>query len=162
VNLTERFAKERGLTPCPEWEKYVMKRNGLVWVLSAALAMGTALPVLAQPAVRPAPTGEVRGKWAALNLTEAQKEQMQQLRAKHRQQMQALLTPDQRSELEAARAEGRRPNKLNLSEAQKDQMRSLRAQHREEMLAVLTPDQQATWQTLRAQRGPWKGNRPAQ
>jgi len=139
-----------------------MKRNGLAWVLSSVLAMGVVLPVLAQPAVRPAPTGEMRGKWAALNLSDAQKEQLQQLRAKYRQQAQAILTPEQRAELEAARTEGRRPNKLNLSDAQKEQMRSLRTQGREEMLAVLTPEQQATWQTLRAQRGLGKGNRPAQ
>ncbi|MGQ9866473.1 MAG: Spy/CpxP family protein refolding chaperone [Pseudanabaenaceae cyanobacterium] len=136
-----------------------MKRNGLVLALSGVLTMGTVLPVLAQPTIRPTPTGEMRKKWTALNLTEAQKEEMQQLRAKHRQQMEALLTPAQRAELTAAWAEGRRPYKLNLSDAQKEQMRSLRAQGRQEMLAVLTPEQQVTWRTLRVRRGP---NRPAQ
>ncbi|MFQ3679168.1 MAG: Spy/CpxP family protein refolding chaperone [Pseudanabaenaceae cyanobacterium] len=136
-----------------------MKRNWMILVLSSVLTVGATLPVLAQPAVRQAPSGEMRGKWAALNLTEAQKAQLQQLRTKHRQQMQAVLTAEQRAELEAARAEGRRPNKLNLSDAQKEQLRSLRAQGREELLAVLTPEQQTTWQNL---RGPRKGNRLAQ
>ncbi|NJK59764.1 MAG: hypothetical protein HC918_05250 [Oscillatoriales cyanobacterium SM2_1_8] len=137
-----------------------MKNHWLALALGSILTMGTAMPALAQPAVRSAPVpGESRGKWAALNLSDAQREQLQQLRAKYRQQMQAILTPEQRAEMEAARAEGRRPNSLNLSDAQKSQLQALRTQGREEMLAVLTPEQQTTWQNLKAQRGSRKGNR---
>ncbi|HAN46028.1 MAG TPA: hypothetical protein DCQ32_05695 [Cyanobacteria bacterium UBA8156] len=82
-----------------------MKRNGLAWVLSSVLAMGVVLPVLAQPAVRPAPTGEMRGKWAALNLSDAQKEQMRSLRTQGREEMLAVLTPEQQATWQTLRAQ---------------------------------------------------------
>lgn len=108
-----------------------------------------------------------RGPWKDLNLTDAQKNQIQAIRRDSRTKMEAVFTPEQKAKLEAAkqarRAEwqarkaqgqtgqrqpgqhhGRRKGDfadLNLSEIQKTQIRQIRESEKQQIQAVLTPEQ---------------------
>ncbi|WP_373528562.1 Spy/CpxP family protein refolding chaperone [Nostoc sp.] len=99
------------------------------------------------------------GPWQELNLTDAQKTQIQTIRQSSRAQMEAVFTPEQKAKLEAAKQArrdqrqagqeqpGQRPQKgkfadLNLTEAQKTQMRQIRESEKQQIQAVLTPEQQ--------------------
>ncbi|MEH2144218.1 Spy/CpxP family protein refolding chaperone [Nostoc sp.] len=108
-----------------------------------------------------------RGPWKDLNLTDAQKTQIQAIRRDSRTKMEAVLTPEQKAKLEAAKqarraewqarkAQGQtgqqQPGQhhgrgkgdfadLNLSEAQKTQIRQIRESEKQQIQAVLTPEQ---------------------
>lgn len=106
-----------------------------------------------------------QGKWAALNLTPAQQEQMRQIKAEFRTQMQAILTPEQQAKLEAAKQNSQGQNRqawrgvmesLNLTDAQKAQMRELKQQQKSRMQAVLTAEQR---QQLEQMQQEWKQRR---
>lgn len=106
-----------------------------------------------------------QGKWAQLNLTPAQQEQMRQIKAEFRTQMQAILTPEQRAKLEAAKQNSQGQNRqarrgvmesLNLTDAQKAQMRELKQQQKSRMQAVLTAEQR---QQLEQMQQEWKQRR---
>ncbi|MBH8562352.1 P pilus assembly/Cpx signaling pathway, periplasmic inhibitor/zinc-resistance associated protein [Nostoc sp. CENA67] len=102
-----------------------------------------------------------RGPWKNLDLTDAQKAQIQQIRRNTRAQIEAVFTPEQKEKLKAAfearraqRQAGQRPTgqrqgpwknfaELNLTQAQKDQIRQIRESSRQQIQAVLTPEQQA-------------------
>ncbi len=95
-----------------------------------------------------------RGFWQSLELTDTQKAQMQSIRNDTRAKMEAILTPEQKAKLAAAkqarqtqRQAGQRPGKgwgeLNLTEAQKTQMRQIKESSKQQMQAILTPEQQA-------------------
>jgi protein CpxP len=109
------------------------------------------------------------GGFARLNLTEAQKAQMQTIQTNTRNQIEAILTPEQKAQLQAAKEarqtqrqagqgqrqarQGQRPQKgfanLNLTEQQKTQMRQIHQTSREQMLAVLTPQQRQQLEEMR-------------
>ncbi|MEH2136193.1 Spy/CpxP family protein refolding chaperone [Nostoc sp.] len=108
-----------------------------------------------------------RGPWKDLNLTDAQKTQIQTIRRDSRTKFDAVLTPEQKAKLEAAKQahqaerqarkaqgqtgqgqpgqhHGRKKGNfadLNLSEAQKTQMRQIRESEKQQIQAVLTPEQ---------------------
>ncbi|MEH1791128.1 MULTISPECIES: Spy/CpxP family protein refolding chaperone [unclassified Nostoc] len=108
-----------------------------------------------------------RGPWKDLNLTDAQKTQIQTIRRDSRTKFEAVLTPEQKAKLEAAKQahqaerqarkaqgqtgqgqpgqhHGRKKGNfadLNLSEAQKTQMRQIRESEKQQIQAVLTPEQ---------------------
>lgn len=102
-----------------------------------------------------------KGPWQELGLTDAQKNQIQTIRQNTRTQIEGILTPEQKAQLEAAKQErqaqrqagqgqrqaGQRSrNKfadLNLTEQQKTQMRQVWESSKQQMQAVLTPEQQA-------------------
>ena len=98
-----------------------------------------------------APTTEVAQpteKSSDLNLTDAQKAQMKQIREQTKTKIAALLSPDQQTQFKAA-SEGshKSPMKvlrsLNLSKEQKQQVREIMSSQRQQMQAILTPEQQA-------------------
>ncbi|MGB0560801.1 MAG: Spy/CpxP family protein refolding chaperone [Spirulinaceae cyanobacterium] len=97
-----------------------------------------------------------------LGLTEAQRSQMQALREDTRSQIQAILTPAQRTEVEAAIANGENPRRamrnLDLSEDQRAQMREVKESQRAQMQNILTPEQLAQLEQLRESR-PGRGER---
>ena len=96
--------------------------------------------------------GEV---WKELNLTDTQKQQLKTIRANTRQQMQSILTDEQRAKLESAGQSGDRKEvmkSLNLTDAQKQQMRDIRKKSREQTLAILTPEQRSKFEQLHSQR----------
>ncbi|MBD2532955.1 P pilus assembly/Cpx signaling pathway, periplasmic inhibitor/zinc-resistance associated protein [Nostoc flagelliforme FACHB-838] len=101
-----------------------------------------------------------KGPWKDLNLTDAQKTQIQTIRRDSRAKFEAVLTPEQKVKLEAAkqarqaqrqagqgqRQPGQRRGKgdfadLNLSETQKTQMRQIRESEKQQIQAVFTPEQ---------------------
>lgn len=91
------------------------------------------------------------GKFEQLNLTDAQRAQIQQIREAARQQMDEVLTPAQREQMRIAREQRQKPN-LNLSEEQKAKMRAIRENSRIQMEAVLTSEQKQKLQEMRLQR----------
>ncbi len=132
-----------------------------------------ALPVLlAQTPQKP------KGPWQELGLTDAQKTQIQAIRRDSRTKFEALLTPEQKAKLEAAkqarqaqrqagqgqRQPGQRRGKggyadLNLTEAQKTQMRQIRESEKQQIQAVLTPEQLQKLEQLR-QNSPSRRQQP--
>ncbi|MEH2153114.1 Spy/CpxP family protein refolding chaperone [Nostoc sp.] len=118
-----------------------------------------------------------RGPWKDLNLTDAQKSQIQAIRRDSRTKFEAVLTPEQKAKLEAAKqarqaerqarkAQGqtgqgqRQPGQhhggrkgnfadLNLTEAQKTQMRQIRESEKQQIQAVFTPEQRQKLEQFR-------------
>jgi len=131
-------------------------------LLTLAVSFGLGLPSYAQPA-NPNRFGNFseRAKRPQLNLSDAQKQQMRALREKTRQQIQAVLTPAQRSQLESALQSGQSRREvmrsLNLSDAQKQQMRAIREESRKQRMAILTPEQRTQLEQMRRDRPatPW-------
>ncbi|WP_448572506.1 hypothetical protein [Trichothermofontia sp.] len=102
-----------------------------------------------------------------MNFTEAQKQQFQAIRQRTREQINAVLTPEQRAQI-ASRQRGE-PMNLNLTEQQRAQIQAIRAQSRQEMDALLTPEQRQiqnemkqNWEQRRGNRGQgmWQGRGP--
>lgn len=127
-----------------------------IWFLlpSAALLFTAApvIPAFTNTAI--AAPFHARGweeKFEQLNLTDAQKAQIQQIREAARQQMDEVLTPAQREQMRIAREQRQKPN-LNLSEEQKAKMREIRENSRIQMEAVLTSEQKQKLQEMRLQR----------
>lgn len=97
-----------------------------------------------------------RGGKPDLNLTEQQRQQMRQIREETRAQIEAVLTPEQRAKLEAAREQRQNPREvmasLNLTEQQRAQMRTIREESKRKMDAVLTEQQRQQLEQMRQQR----------
>ena len=86
-----------------------------------------------------------------LNLSDAQKTQIQQYRQSEKQQMDAILSSDQKAAMQQARKNHTRPN-LNLSADQKAQMKAVHQQTEANIKAVLTPAQLQQLQQSHANR----------
>jgi Spy/CpxP family protein refolding chaperone len=138
-----------------------MKMKALFFLPAAlALAIGASpvIPSFTNPAVA-GPGGMGRGmKFEQLNLTDAQKAQIQQLKESSRQQMDAIFTPAQKEQLRVAREQRQRPN-LNLTEDQKAKMKAVRESSKSQMEAVLTAEQKQKLQELQQQ---WRQRRQQQ
>jgi Spy/CpxP family protein refolding chaperone len=112
--------------------------------------------VVAQNAPQPNGQREGRGKkYEQLNLTDAQKAQIQQIKQSTRQQMDAVFTPEQKEQLRVAREQKQRPN-LTLTDAQKAQLKAIRESSKTQMDAVFTPEQKQKLSELHQQ---WRQNR---
>jgi Spy/CpxP family protein refolding chaperone len=100
--------------------------------------------------------GEKQGPWAALNLTQEQKDQMAQIRQETRSQIEAILTQEQRDKFKAAMEskQGRRAAiaAMNLSDAQKTQMRAIKESAKSKIDAILTQEQRQQLQQMRQSR----------
>ena len=140
-------------------------------LLAGAIALTvSAIPVAVQAQMRTASPFQrtqistiARGKkggmgWQRLNLTEAQKAQMQTIKNNTRAQIEGILTAEQRATLQAAKdaPRGQRGQRgwanLNLTEQQKTQMREIRQASQQQMLAVLTPEQRQQMEEMRQNR----------
>jgi Spy/CpxP family protein refolding chaperone len=91
---------------------------------------------------------EVSHRMSDLNLTNAQKTQMKQIREQTRAKIVGILSPDQQQQFKAAtQGKHESPMKelrsLNLSDTQKQQVRDIMSAQRQQINAILTPDQQA-------------------
>ena len=145
----------------------------LAGAFSLSLSLAHIPAALAQSNVPPAPpsAGDERGSkqrqnW--LNLTPEQKEQMQRIKESSRQEMENVLTSEQKARLEAARANRENPRRvfesLNLTEDQKAQMQQIREASKQQMDAILTPEQRQQMEQRRQQRpqnGPGGQGTPA-
>lgn len=93
-----------------------------------------------------------------LNLTDTQKQQLKTIRQNTRQQIQSVLTEEQRTKLESAGQSGQSSDRkavmksLNLTDTQKQQMRDIRKKSQEQVLAILTPEQRSKFEQMHSQR----------
>ena len=119
-----------------------------------------AATVLIAPAIAqtnpPPPPPPRQQNW--LNLTPEQQAKMQQIRQAEREQMNSILTAEQRSILETARQNRQNPRQvfesLNLTDEQKTRIQQVRRSSREQMDAILTPEQRQLMQQRRPPRPP--------
>lgn len=91
---------------------------------------------------------EVSHRMSDLNLTDAQKAQMKQIRAQTQAKIVGLLSSDQQKQFKAATQEKHESlmkelKTLNLSDTQKQQVREIMSAQRQQIDAILTPEQQA-------------------
>ncbi|MFM6012946.1 MAG: Spy/CpxP family protein refolding chaperone [Dolichospermum sp.] len=147
-----------------------MKIKKLLLIAGTLAIALTATPFVAQAQTdtnEPRQPREMVGKgpFRRLNLTDAQKEQMKKIHKSTRAKIEAVLTPEQRQKLEAAKAEmkarrkarrngtqigkGKERDKetvfssLDLTDAQKREIRTIKESARTQMEAILTPEQKA-------------------
>lgn len=105
--------------------------------------------------------GEMGGrgmKANQLNLTDAQKAEMKKIRQSTRQQIDNILTAEQKETLRTARQQRQKPN-LNLTEDQKAKIKAVRQDAKSRMEALLTAEQKQKLQELRSQ---WRQRRQQQ
>jgi Spy/CpxP family protein refolding chaperone len=121
---------------------------------------------------QPGKEWQKKGQFQKLNLTPEQKVKMKEIGRSTRAQIEAVLTPEQKTKLQAAMAErkaqrqaqrqqgqGERQERrgkkgdifasLNLTETQKNQIKQIRESSKQQMQAVLTPEQQAQMKQMR-------------
>jgi periplasmic protein CpxP/Spy len=159
-----------------------MKRQMIALVAGAVLI---AAPLMTNMAAaqngegRPGPRMERLAK--KLNLTDTQKTQLDEIRARTATKIRAILTPAQQAQLDTAKAErqkrneangGRRPEgaemgpqgllkSLNLTDSQKSQVKEIRAAAQGEMDGVLTTSQKAQLEQIKKQLQGRRGQRQA-
>ena len=125
----------------------------LAFPVSLALSAAIIPVVLAQSNTPTAPP-ERHQNW--LNLTPEQQTKMQQLRQAEKEQMDNILTAEQKASLETARQnrQDRRQvfESLNLTDDQKAKMEQVRRASREQMDAILTAEQRQQMQQNRPPR----------
>lgn len=84
-------------------------------------------------------------QWLELNLTQTQKDQIAQIRKQVREQIQSMITPEQRDKFKAAMQsdQGIRAaiEAMNLSDTQKTQLRTLKDTVKPKIQAILTTEQ---------------------
>ncbi|MDJ0619410.1 MAG: Spy/CpxP family protein refolding chaperone [Calothrix sp. MO_192.B10] len=97
----------------------------------------------------------------SLELTEAQKTQIAEIRQNTRAEIQNILTPQQQEKFQTITANMDRRIKafrtLNLSESQKSQVWNILQSKKSQIQAILTPEQRQKIQTLRQN---WLNRRP--
>ena len=97
-----------------------------------------------------------QGRFAELNLSKTQKDEIKKIHQDMRSQFQVILTPDQLEKFKAARKnkQGLREAiaAMNLSDQQKDQLRTLKQSATTKTKALLTPEQQQQLQQTMEQR----------
>lgn len=137
----------------------------LASAIALSLPVGVALPAFSQSA-NPAPPTERHHSMRHLNflnLTSDQQTQMDQIREDTRSQIEAILTPDQRAQLQRERdnRDAPRPNAdrgmhrlfdtLNLTDDQRSQIETVIRSSKARMDAILTPEQRQQLQQHRQQ-----------
>lgn len=163
-----------------------MKRQLFALAAGAILLVSPALSkmVTAQNAPTPAKT-ERSAKWKqfqqSLNITDTQKATLKQIGEATYAKMDAVLTADQKAQVQAERAAYKAnkasekkglphtggQNPLNLTAAQKASMAQIRQDAKAQMEAVYTPEQKAIMEQFRAsnphptKNGAWKSMNPA-
>lgn len=139
-------------------KRFLLLPGALAIALSYAAPM---LPVVAQSPT-PSAAGQYQKRGVNLNLTADQKAQLKQIRESTRTKIEAILTPEQKAQLAAAkqqRQQGQRGQKargmwasLNLTADQKAQIKSIRQDAKQQMDAVLTAEQRQQLEQARQQR----------
>jgi Spy/CpxP family protein refolding chaperone len=92
-------------------------------------------------------------KMERLNLTPAQKSQVEQIQKNTRTQMQEVLTAEQKQKFKAAVAadanpiDAMRDMRSSLTPAQKEKMKAIRQSSKQQFKALLTPEQLKTMES---------------
>jgi protein CpxP len=129
-------------------------------VITAAILLSlaaTPLAVKAETSAEPfiiAQAQEGYNRLEALGLSEEQKAQIAEIRKETHEQIKAVLTPQQREQLEAAKLDGIQLRRntlrsLNLTEEQKNEMRQIKESTQAQINTILTPEQQQQLEQLR-------------
>lgn len=117
--------------------------------IPAAFAQSTTPP-------EPPPPPLEQQNW--LNLTPEQQEKMKQIREAERQQMDSILTAEQKARLQAAREKRENPRQafesLNLTAEQKTKIQQVHRASRQQMDAILTAQQRQLLQQRRPPKPP--------
>lgn len=148
-----------------------MARRRVLTLLSCSTALSLSVavitPVLAQTPPDAPPRGPERMQWKQkLNLTPEQQSQMARIRQSTRQQIDNILTAEQKAKLQAAQQN--RSNRreafrtLNLTTEQRTQMRTILQSSRQQMDAILTPEQRQQLQQMRRSKRSTPGQLPPQ
>jgi periplasmic protein CpxP/Spy len=155
-----------------------MKRQFLALVAGLALIGAPSLTMMASAhaggGLMDGPPIEKLAK--KFNLSDSQKTQLQSLRDRTQARVKSILTPEQQSKLETAKAEwekrraaGEKPQRsgkmrgergqrrgpgelmasLNLTDTQKSQLKIIREESKTEMEAILKPEQRQQMQQMR-------------
>jgi len=118
----------------------------LAGAVSLSLSAATITPAFAQ-STTPTPSTE-QPQWHRqnkLNLTAEQQQKMQQIRQASRQQIDAILTADQKAQLQAAKPQQGKYRRgfasLNLTPDQKSKIQAVMQSSKQQMDAILTPEQ---------------------
>ncbi|MBD2576108.1 P pilus assembly/Cpx signaling pathway, periplasmic inhibitor/zinc-resistance associated protein [Oscillatoria sp. FACHB-1406] len=142
--------------------------------IALSCALSSTLPAFSQNNNPTTPPQHGRMHHPDLNLTDAQKAQMQQIHQEERSQIEAILTDAQKAQLQSERANrqqgqagerrqppqagangGRPPSpfaSLNLTDEQRSQIEAIRRATKEKMDAVLTPEQRQQMEQHRQER----------
>jgi exopolysaccharide biosynthesis protein len=127
-----------------------------LFLLPGAIALLIAgapfVPALIPTAVAQSTQQPTHGKgWMnKLNLSDTQKAAIKKIRESSRQQMEAILSQDQKDQMKLARQNHQRP-KLNLSDDQKTKLKAIHDDAERQILAQLNEDQKQQYQQLRQQ-----------
>lgn len=99
-------------------------------------------------------------RFEQLNLSDAQRTQLEAIRTDTRSQVEAILTTEQQTALENSEERGPRAfRQLDLSEDQRQQLRAIYEDSREEISAILTDEQRSQIEDMRQQRIDRRGSR---
>jgi periplasmic protein CpxP/Spy len=133
-----------------------MNKKALFLLPGALMLMFAASPLIpsfTNPAIaQNAPTkGEHGKKWEKLNLSADQKAKIKTIRDSAKQQMDGILTAEQKAQLQQAKQTRQRPN-LNLTADQKAQMKTIRESTETQIKALLTPEQQQQLEKMHQER----------
>jgi len=130
----------------------------LAGVISLTLSAMSIAPAFAQSSAPTAPTTErTHGHWKnKLNLTAEQEQKMKQIRQASREQIDSILTPDQKAQLKAAKADQKNHHRgfasLNLSADQRTRIQAVMSASKQQMDAILTPEQRQQMEQMHQQR----------
>jgi periplasmic protein CpxP/Spy len=145
------------------FERLFMMLRQLLSVAAGAMLLST--PVLMSTQAQAAPSGdrtEKSAQWKQfrkeLNLTEAQKAQLKQIRTETRAQMEGILTDSQKAQIKTmkeSRGQGDRQKggwkQLGLTENQKNQLKKIREEAKAKSDLIFTPEQKELMKKHRSQ-----------
>ena len=121
-----------------------------------ALSVATVSPAFAQSTIPAAPTRRDQvHRQNKLNLTKEQQQQMERIRQSSREQMDKILTSEQKARLKTATERGENPRQvfasLNLTAKQRAKMQEVSRSSRQQIESILTPAQRQQQQHRRFQ-----------
>jgi Spy/CpxP family protein refolding chaperone len=130
--------------------------------ITAAPLVAQANPVAPSSQILAQASDKVSPRFEKLGLTPAQRDKMAEIRRNTRAQVEAVFTPEQRQQLEAARESKQKRREamaaLNLTPEQKTRLQEIRQSAKTQFEAVLTPEQKQQLQQMRQERR-WEGRR---
>lgn len=135
-----------------------MKRNLLpLFAGIAALGLSLGAVPFALSQSNPGNTPAKPDKFSRLNLTPEQQTRIDALRAAERQQIDSILTAEQRAQLGNNSQNGtygrRMWKELNLTDAQKQQIQQIKTNTRTQIDSILTAEQRQQLQQMKGSRG---------
>ncbi|CAN1211753.1 hypothetical protein TUMEXPCC7403_16230 [Tumidithrix helvetica PCC 7403] len=145
------------------WTRY-LSACGIAIALGA-ISLSTTLPAIASTSLPDAELSQTSAstpsklkqdgdKIRDLNLTDAQKQQIRTIRQDTRQKLEAVLTNEQRAQIQQAKQSGQNPRdimkSINLTNAQRQQIQAIRQNSYQQIQSILTDEQRAKLEQMRA------------